>query len=289
MPQRITNFGSGALVVNAAQAFCVNRRKGSTRTAIKEAPTLGRYTAATSERPRATDLVHRTGDFASGGRLMLPQDPERELIGRSIAAMLMAQQIKRTGQVHPETLLTELGALAGFAVQMSIRKSIIERQKLDPGAILVEVATKNDEIYYFSDLLNWMLFENMEQSPYSVWAYVSAPVPPDYRLLLPDIPDIVSHAARSIGTSRFGVPRLPTEHMPRKLPRAALEEHWRSIRAEFDASGRDPSEWPYDIAAAAQWQMLTGRDAIDLPLAARIVMEAAIPMSKVDPRTILGA
>lgn len=220
---------------------------------------------------------------------MLPQDPERELIGRSIAAMLMAQQIKRTGQVHPETLLTEIGALAGFAVQMSIRKSVIERQKLDPGTILVAVTTKNDEVYYFSDLMNWMLFENMERPPYSVWAYVAAAVPQDRRLLLPDISEIVSHAARSIGTSRFGVPRLPPAHMPLKPPRSALEEHWRPIRAEFDASDRDPSEWPYDIAAAAQWQMLTGRETVDLALAARIVMEAAIPMSKVDPRTLLGA
>jgi len=220
---------------------------------------------------------------------MLPQDPEREAIGRSIAALLMAQQIKRTGQVHPETLLTEIGALAGFAVQMSIRKSVIERQKLDPDTILVEVATKNDEIYYFSDLMNWMLFENTEHPPYSVWSYVAAAVPPEHQRLLPDIPDIVSNAARSIGTKRYGVPRLPPEHMPNKLPRAALEEHWRFIRAEFEASRRDPSHWPYDIAAAAQWQMLTGRDTIDPPLAARIVMEAAIPMSKVDPRTIIGA
>lgn len=220
---------------------------------------------------------------------MLPQDPERELIGRNIAAMLMAQQIKRTGQVHPETLLTEIGALAGFAVQMSIRKSVIERQKLDPGTILIEVATKNDEIYYFSDVMNWMLFENMEHPPYSVWAYVAAAVPSERRLLLPDISDIVSNAARSIGTGRFGVPRLPPAHMPLKLPRSALDEHWRPIRAEFEASCRDPSEWAYDIAAAAQWQMLTSRDAVDLPLAARIVMEAAIPMSKVDPRTVLGA
>ena len=50
---------------------------------------------------------------------------------------------------------------------------MIERQKLDPDTILVEVATKNNEIYYFSDLLNWMLFENMEHPPFSVWAYVS--------------------------------------------------------------------------------------------------------------------
>jgi hypothetical protein len=220
---------------------------------------------------------------------MLPHDPERELIGRSIAAMLMAQQIKHTGQVHPETLLIEIGALAGFAVQISIRKSVIERQKLAPETILVEVATKNDEVYYFSDLLNWMLFENTEQPPYSVWAYVVAAVPAELHLLLPDISEIVSNVARSIGTNRFGVPRLPREHMPHKLPRAALEEHWRSIRAELEASARDPSQWPYDVAAAAQWQMLTARDAIEPPLAARIVMEAAIPMSKVDPRTIVGA
>ena len=220
---------------------------------------------------------------------MLPQDPEREAVGRSIAAVLMAYQIKRTGQVHFETLLTEIGALAGFAVQMSIRKSVIERKQLDPDTILVAAATKNDEVYYFSDLLNLMLFENMEHPPYSVWAYVSAAVPQEHRLLLPDLSEIVSYAARSIGTSQFGVPRLPPEHMPHKMPRAALEEHWQFVQSEFEASGRDPSEWPYDVAAAAQWQMLTARDTIDLPLAARIVMEAAIPMSKVDPRTILGA
>jgi hypothetical protein len=40
-------------VVNAAQAFCVNRPKGFTRIAIKEPPTLGRYTAAASERLRS--------------------------------------------------------------------------------------------------------------------------------------------------------------------------------------------------------------------------------------------
>jgi hypothetical protein len=219
---------------------------------------------------------------------MLPQDPEREAIGRSIAALLMAQQIKRTGQVHAETLLTEIGALAGFAVQMSIRRSVIERQSIAADTILVEVATKNDEVYYFSDLMNWMLFENMEHPPYSVWAYVVAAVPLEQHRLLPDIFEIVGNAARSIGTRRFGVPRLPAEHMPHKLPRAALEEHWRFIRAEFTTSGRDASQWPYDIAAAAQWQMLRGRGAIDPPLAARIVMEAAIPMSKLDPRAFLG-
>jgi hypothetical protein len=220
---------------------------------------------------------------------MLPQDPEREAVGRSIAALLMARQIKGSGQIHPETQLTELGALAGFAVQMSIRKTVIEAQKLDPDSVLIEAVTKNGEKFYFSDLLNWILFENMDAAPYSVWAYVAGAVPPDARLLLPDIPEIVSHAARSIGTRRFGVPRLPREHAPHTLPRAALDEHWAMVRDDFVASRRDPAEWPYDLAAAARWQMLTSRETLDLPLAAKIVMEAAVPMSKVDPATVRGS
>jgi hypothetical protein len=220
---------------------------------------------------------------------MLPIDPEREVVGRSIAAVLMAKQIRQAGGIHPETILTEIGALAGFAAQMSIRKGVIEPQQLDPNDVLVEVVTRNGEKYYFSDLLNWIVFENLTQAPYSIWAYVFDVVPQQERTLLPDMADIVSHAARTIGSGRFGVPRLSAEHMPQRAPRVALDEDWRLALREFDGSGRGPSDWPYDLALAAQWQMLTSRDRLALPLAAKIVMEAAIPMSKVDPRTILGA
>lgn len=220
---------------------------------------------------------------------MLPNDPEREAVGRTIAAILMARQIRAVGQIHSETILTEIGALAGFAVQMSIRKSVIEAQGLDPNTVLTEVVTRDGDKYYFSDLLNWILFENTTQPPYSLWSYVTAVVPEEMRGLLPDVTEIVSYAARTIGTRQFGVPRLPLGHMPRKLPFDALVEHWRTVQAEFTASGRNPAEWPFDLATAAQWQMLTGRDLLALPLAAAIVMEAAIPMSKVDPNTVPGA
>ena len=220
---------------------------------------------------------------------MLPNDAEREAIGRSIAAVLMARQIRHIGRIHSETILTEIGALAGFSAQMSIRRSIIEPQQLDPDNILVEIVTKNGEKYYFSDLLNWILFENLTQPPYSIWAYVSAAVPDAARPLLPDIADIVSNAARTVGTRRYGVPRLPAGHMPQRLPRAALDEHWQLVQQEFVGAGRDPAQWPYDLASAAQWQMITGRDTLALSLAATIVMEAAIPMSKVDPTTVPGA
>lgn len=220
---------------------------------------------------------------------MLPIDPEREAVGRTIAAMLMANEIRRRGQIHAETILTEIGALAGFAAQMAVRKSMIEPQGMDAASVLQEVVTKNGEKYYFGDMLNWIVFENVGTPPYSIWTYVRDVVPHANRHLLLDVEDIVSYAARTIGTMRFGVPRLPAPHMPHTPPRAALAEHWRTVREEFEASGRGPQEWPYDLGYAAQWQMVTNRERLALPLAARIVMEAAIPMSKIDPRTVPGA
>jgi hypothetical protein len=241
----------------------------------------------------ATNLQEPKFDRLSplGARVnvMLPIDPEREAVGRTIAAMLMADEIKRGGRIHAETVLTEIGALAGFAAQMSVRKAVIEPQQLDPGEVLAEVVTRNGEKYYFSDTLNWILFENVTQPPYSVWAYLLDVIQPSSPMRLPDIADIVGYAARTVGTATFGVPRLPAEHMPHQLPRVALQEHWALVREEFESSRRNPADWPYDLAYAGQWQMLTSRDRLGLPLAAKIIMEAAIPMSKVDPRTVPGA
>ena len=220
---------------------------------------------------------------------MLPTDPEREALGRSIAAVLMAKQIRQAGRIHPQTILTKIGALAGFATQVAIRRSIIAPQKLNPDNVLVEVVSKNGEKFYFSDMLNWMLFENVTSPPYSIWTYVSSVVPEESHALLPDLAEIVSNAARTVGTRRYGIPRLPPAHMPHKMPRAALDEHWRIVQQEFVTSSRSPAEWPYDLAWAAQWQMITSRDQVALPLAAAIVMEAAIPMSKIDPASVPGA
>jgi hypothetical protein len=220
---------------------------------------------------------------------MLPIDPEREIFGRTIASVLMAAEIRRSGKIHPQTVLTQIGALAGFAAQMAIRKAIIAPQNLDIAEILPSVVTKNGERYYFSDTLNWTVFENTATPPYSVWAYVRDIVPEGEQGALPDVAEMLGYAARTIGTNRFGVPRLPAEHMPQMMPRAALAQHWQAVQREFEASARHPSEWPFDLAYAAQWQMATSRDRVPLALAARIVMEAAIPMSKIEPATVPGA
>jgi hypothetical protein len=80
--------------------------------------------------------------------------------------------------------LTEIGALAGFAAQMSIRRGVIEPKALGSDSLLVEATAKSGEKFYFSDLLNWILFENVSEPPYSIWAYL-IPLPKLFESKIP--------------------------------------------------------------------------------------------------------
>src|ERR1700760_2481790 len=126
---------------------------------------------------------------------MLPNDPEREAVGRGIAALLMAQQARAHGSAPPETILTELGALAGFAAQMSIRKGVIEPRTPGVDNLLVEATAKSGEKFYFSELMNGILFETLHDPPYSVWAYLCAIVPEPMLSQMPDVAEIVRNTA----------------------------------------------------------------------------------------------
>jgi hypothetical protein len=238
----------------------------------------------------ATDIPDNNGSFFDNGEnATASHDPKREALGRSITAVLMAKQVRRAGCIHAETILTEIGALAGFAAQVSIRKFATAPRKFDPSDALVEVVSRNGETFKFSDLLNWILFENTTRPPFSIWSHVSAVVPERSRAVMPDFVEIVDNAVRTAGTRQFGVPRLPRAHMPRQLPSAALNQHWLSICQEFEMSRRDPVHWPYDLAWAAQRQMVASQHRLALSTAATIVMEAAIPMSRIDPASVPGA
>ena len=77
--------------------------------------------------------------------------------------------------------------------------------------------------------------------------------------------------------------------MPRRLPFELLDKFWNPVRNYLAASTSSPSQWPFVLAFAAQLVMLNTKGIIEPGIAARIVMEAAVPMSKVDPRRVRGA
>ena len=224
--------------------------------------------------------------LTSAGFVPLPNDPARDAIAAHINDMLLTAH-RKAGPFHPESILIEIGALAGFSAQMALRKGIIEPQNLDPRQILVGAVTKTGETFYFSDAMNWILFERMDEPPYSIWSYVAGAVGDVENL--PDVIETVRFAARMVGTREFGVPRVRREHLPHRMPRVTLNQNWQQVHDSLARAGRPPMAWPFDLARAAQQLVRACEGKLALPLAAKLVMEAAIPMAKVDPQTVQGA
>jgi hypothetical protein len=226
--------------------------------------------------------------LAAGKLIVSPTDDRREAVTARIIESLTAHHLDQESRLHPETLLTEIGAVTGFAAQIALRKGVIEPRSLDPSEILVEAGSRRGEKFYFGDALNAILFERMDEPPYSIWSYVAGVVPNPGADTLPDVIEIVRHAARTVGTREFGISRLPLAHRPHRPPRRALNQNWQLMQRLLLSAGQPPGDWPFDLALAAQRLMLMSRDTLALKLSATIVMEAVIRMAKIDPTTVPG-
>jgi hypothetical protein len=202
-------------------------------------------------------------------------------VASDIVEMLFAELGDSSG-VHVETALATLGALAGFSAQMAIREAFIKTGKVAEDKAFVVVGTKNGETYYMGDLLNEILFEN-KPGNISVYSLVAGAAQHSGAKELPDIKDIAGYVAGTLGTSAFGVPRLPPQHMPRMPAVELLDKFWNPMRNFLAVSVPSPGLWPLIIGHAAQNVILKAKGIIDPGLAAKIVMETAISLAKIDP------
>ena len=181
--------------------------------------------------------------------------------------------------VHAETLLTALGALAGFSCQMGIRAEYASRPD-DP--LPFHVLTGADgRIFYFGDALNTPLAE----SRYSIWS-LCAGTAQSFGATLPDLNEIYSHVAGTCGTSGFGVPRYPGEGRAGDLPINYIKAFWPILQPTVRTYCTSPSEWHIAYGLAIQDAIELAKTAIDPGAATKIVMESAIPMAKIDQREV---
>jgi hypothetical protein len=199
-----------------------------------------------------------------------------------VADWLMREMKDERG-IHCETTLTVIGALAGYAAQQALWEGMVKPGKLAISEAFEVVETRSGATYFFGDALDTIL-ASMEPKHVSVWKIVSGGALTAGGDHLPDVSELLRHAAATAGTAAFGLPRLPDEHLPSILPRAALERFWPGARLLLTLA--DPLQWPLHMAHAARKLMLAMRDSIAPDLAVRIVMEAAVPMSRVDPTTV---
>lgn len=187
-----------------------------------------------------------------------------------------------------ETALAALGAMAGFSVQMAIREHFITTGKISEQQAFHTVQTKDGQTFYFGDMLNEGLV-SPRAGQLSVWGFVGGAAQSLGAKELPDLDELFRHVASTVGAESFGLVRVPPQYMPHETPIALLDRFWNIIRNLLVISVDNPGSWPFLMGLAAQIAMLRAKGVIDPSIAARIVMESAVPMSKIDPARIYRA
>ncbi len=208
-------------------------------------------------------------------------ETKSENVAEDILGALMASYEDERG-VHAETILSCLGALAGYGAQVAIREALVDTGKLPLEQAFVEMRTRDNQVYYFGDVLNLLLIETER----SVWAVVSRAAREAGGGTMPDIREIATHAASTVGTPQFGALRVPQQHLPKEAPFVSLRKHWRPLYARVRARGVDPMLLGWYFSLAAERVIGMARDVLPPALACRIVMESAVAMSKVSAASL---
>jgi hypothetical protein len=174
----------------------------------------------------------------------------REILGRLILAM------KNEKGVHSESLCCALGALAGYACQASLRAQAVEHGSL---------------------------IKLLAEDPYSVWRLAAGAAQQAGASELPDLASIFKHVAATVGTPAFGIPRYGGGHGAADLPATYVRTLWPALLPILRKLTDDPALWPQAYSFAIQDAIRSVEPALAPQVALSIVMESAVPMSKLDP------
>jgi hypothetical protein len=179
--------------------------------------------------------------------------------------------------VHIESLLCALGALAGYSCQAAVRAKAVA-QGLTETSLLMSVETTDGTKYFFGDHLNKPLAETQ----YSVWSISGGGAQQAGCNSLPDLTEIFEHSAQTFGTDAFGIPRVPESHRPHDLPVNYVRTMWPALRPIVLKFCPNPEHWPILLSMSIQDVIVMGKQTLDPCLSLRLVMETAVPMSKVN-------
>jgi len=201
----------------------------------------------------------------------------------AINEVFIAKYRRRDGSDDCASIYSALGAFAGFGIQMAIRETLVNPGKMPEDEAFVIIETNDGKRYYFGDLLDGGLFGGQT---ISVWSLIAGAAQAAGAELLPDVNEIASHNAKVLGKKEFGIPRVAEAFQPRETPHDVLRSDWRPMRELLVRYGVEPRYWGWTFAMAAQYLILRDKGKFDPAIAAAIAMEAAISMSKIDPRDV---
>lgn len=204
-----------------------------------------------------------------------------QLAGR-VLFDLVYQMISNERGARIEDMIGILASTGGFASLLAALDEA-ERSNLALGPELTIVETTNGERYFFGDLPNRYLIESRE-ALLSLALGAAQACGGDISMEM--VHDAMRRVAGNIGGEGFGVPDLPAAHEPGDLPINYIRHLWPRILEALDLYEVPAGQRPAAIGFALQHAIEGGKDALDPTIAARIAVECAVPMAKIDPRRV---
>ena len=216
-------------------------------------------------------LLHALQEQSRQDPLIFARVAAREIFGKLVAGM------KDENGVHVDSLLCALGALAGYSCQASVRALALARGLPETTGMMCAETTDGGK-FFFGDDLNAPLAE----SKYSVWSLAAGAAEQAGAREFPDLHEIFQHTSATVGSSGFGIPRVPDEHKAGDVPLNYLKSIWPWIFPSVSLYCRNPEDWPIAFGLAIQEAIDSTKNTLAPEVALKILMESAIPMSKVD-------
>ncbi len=230
-----------------------------------------------------------------------PWQPDSTVTGdlaiKNLREGLMAA-LKNERGIHTETLLTAVGALAGFAAQNAALDRLSSRDPAVPQLELAIAQTKSGEKMIFGDAVNVFLYPEAHSTLPLVaiiaGAAAQAGVP---TAELPDFHEMASYVATVVGTPDFGKLRARPGNPPQLGPLELLRKLWPLAR---DVLQRPPhktllrraekplqeAHWPIVISIVGSQFIAMTKNVLSPRIGAALLMESAVITSKIDPETI---
>ena len=210
----------------------------------------------------------------------------------------LMRDLKTQRGIHTETLMTVVGALAGFAAQNAALNSIVSPiPSIKPRSFAI-AQPKAGGIFLFGDAINAFLFqESGSVLPLAALVGGAALSAGAKQEELPNIGEIAAHIASVVGTPEFGKLRVPPGVAPQLEPLAALLKFWPRT---FNILTRPPIKrlfrrqeaplqeihWPIILGLVASEFIRMSKAVLHPRISAALIMESAVITSKIDPETI---
>ncbi|KFC74536.1 hypothetical protein FG93_01122 [Bosea sp. LC85] len=205
-----------------------------------------------------------------------------QLVGRILFDMV-GKMIANDRGVRMEDLLAILASCGGFSC-LSAAFSEVLGPTPPTGNNLTVVEGKDGHRYFFGDLPNRYLIE----SEFALLGLALGMAQACGGTVSLDMAhQTMRRVANTVGGDEFGKPELPTEHRPGDFPINYVRDHWPKALEALNFYEVPPTLRPAAIGFALQRAIEAGQDAIDPTMAARIVIECAVPMAKIDPERLV--